>query len=95
MYAGRIVESGTVDDVLDRPMHPYTRGLLDSVPSRNTPGPAARADSRHDAVAAAGSARPAPFASAARAPRDACALRARRSRDPAAGRTLRCVNPLA
>ncbi|MEO1678155.1 MAG: ABC transporter ATP-binding protein [Pseudomonadota bacterium] len=32
MYAGRIVEQGSVDDVLDRPMHPYTRGLLDSVP---------------------------------------------------------------
>jgi peptide/nickel transport system ATP-binding protein len=32
MYAGRIVERGTVDDVLDRPVHPYTRGLLDSVP---------------------------------------------------------------
>ena len=26
MYAGRIVEQGTVDDVLDRPLHPYTRG---------------------------------------------------------------------
>src|SRR6185503_18281465 len=38
MYAGRIVESGGVDEVLDTPMHPYTRGLLDSVPSRNTPG---------------------------------------------------------
>ncbi|MEO0654573.1 MAG: ABC transporter ATP-binding protein [Pseudomonadota bacterium] len=32
MYAGRIVERGSVDDVLDRPVHPYTRGLLDSVP---------------------------------------------------------------
>ncbi|XWN34387.1 MAG: ABC transporter ATP-binding protein [Devosia sp.] len=32
MYAGRIVESGPIDDVLDRPLHPYTRGLLDSVP---------------------------------------------------------------
>jgi peptide/nickel transport system ATP-binding protein len=38
MYAGRIVESGTVDEVLDRPLHPYTRGLLESVPSRNAPG---------------------------------------------------------
>jgi peptide/nickel transport system ATP-binding protein len=33
MYAGRIVEQGPVDDVLDRPLHPYTRGLVDSVPS--------------------------------------------------------------
>lgn len=31
-YAGRIVEQGPVDDILDDPRHPYTRGLLDSVP---------------------------------------------------------------
>jgi peptide/nickel transport system ATP-binding protein len=35
MYAGRIVEAGAVDDVLDAPAHPYTRGLLDSVPANN------------------------------------------------------------
>ncbi len=35
MYAGKIVESGTVDQVLDQPMHPYTQGLLDSVPANN------------------------------------------------------------
>jgi len=33
MYAGRIVELGNVDDVLDNPIHPYTRGLLGSLPS--------------------------------------------------------------
>ena len=33
MYAGRIVETGTVDDVLDRPVHPYTIGLMRSVPA--------------------------------------------------------------
>jgi peptide/nickel transport system ATP-binding protein len=38
MYAGRIVESGTVDEVLDHPLHPYTRGLLESVPGRHPPG---------------------------------------------------------
>jgi peptide/nickel transport system ATP-binding protein len=38
MYAGRVVESGGVDDVLDRPMHPYTRGLIGSVPSHNRRG---------------------------------------------------------
>ncbi|EPM67657.1 peptide ABC transporter ATP-binding protein, partial [Pseudomonas syringae pv. actinidiae ICMP 18886] len=27
MYAGRIVEQGSVADVLDRPQHPYTQGL--------------------------------------------------------------------
>ncbi len=38
MYAGRIVETGPVDAVLDRAMHPYTRGLIGSVPSRNRRG---------------------------------------------------------
>jgi peptide/nickel transport system ATP-binding protein len=38
MYAGRIVEQGPADDVLDAPRHPYTRGLLDSVPAGAAPG---------------------------------------------------------
>jgi peptide/nickel transport system ATP-binding protein len=38
MYAGRVVESGPVDDVLDRPLHPYTRGLIGSVPSNGRRG---------------------------------------------------------
>ena len=32
MYAGRIVEEGTVEDVFDNPSHPYTKGLLNSIP---------------------------------------------------------------
>ncbi len=38
MYAGRVVEQGTVEEVLAAPAHPYTRGLLDSVPSNNERG---------------------------------------------------------
>jgi len=38
MYAGRIVEMGDAADVLDAPRHPYTRGLLDSVPAATQPG---------------------------------------------------------
>jgi peptide/nickel transport system ATP-binding protein len=38
MYAGRIVESGPVADVLEHPLHPYTRGLIESLPSRNPRG---------------------------------------------------------
>ncbi|TGK61758.1 ABC transporter ATP-binding protein [Leptospira wolffii] len=34
LYAGRIAEIGTVDQVLDVPRHPYTKDLLDSLPSR-------------------------------------------------------------
>jgi peptide/nickel transport system ATP-binding protein len=33
MYLGRVVERGTVDDVLGSPKHPYTRALLSAVPS--------------------------------------------------------------
>jgi peptide/nickel transport system ATP-binding protein len=32
MYAGRIVEEGTVEEVFDNPSHPYTKGLLNSIP---------------------------------------------------------------
>jgi oligopeptide/dipeptide ABC transporter ATP-binding protein len=38
MYAGRIVEHGTVDQVLDHPQHPYTQGLIGSLPSANQRG---------------------------------------------------------
>jgi peptide/nickel transport system ATP-binding protein len=36
MYAGRIVEEGAVADVLERPMHPYTQGLIACAPGRRT-----------------------------------------------------------
>ena len=32
MYAGRVIEQGSVDVVLSNPQHPYTRGLIDCVP---------------------------------------------------------------
>ena len=36
MYAGRIVERGSVTEVFRAPLHPYTRGLLDSIPKVGT-----------------------------------------------------------
>jgi oligopeptide/dipeptide ABC transporter ATP-binding protein len=38
MYAGRVVERGTVDEVLLAPKHPYTEGLLESIPSKGKRG---------------------------------------------------------
>lgn len=38
MYAGRIVESAPVRDIYKAPAHPYTRGLLDSVPRLDLKG---------------------------------------------------------
>ena len=38
MYAGRIVETGSIKDVLMHPVHPYTRGLLHSMPQAQQRG---------------------------------------------------------
>lgn len=32
MYLGRIVEMGEANDIIDKPLHPYTRALIDAVP---------------------------------------------------------------
>jgi oligopeptide transport system ATP-binding protein len=37
MYAGRIIEEGTTAEVFANPQHPYTRGLLESMPRIDTP----------------------------------------------------------
>ena len=36
MYAGRIVETGSVRDVIDGPLHPYTQGLLAAIPENHS-----------------------------------------------------------
>ena len=36
MYAGRVVERGSVFEIFERPQHPYTWGLLGSLPGRST-----------------------------------------------------------
>jgi len=37
MYAGKVAETGTVYDIFDKPSHPYTRGLLNSIPRLDSP----------------------------------------------------------
>ncbi|THF67274.1 ABC transporter ATP-binding protein [Pseudothauera nasutitermitis] len=39
MYAGRIVEEGGVHDILERPLHPYTQGLVACAPGRRRTAP--------------------------------------------------------
>lgn len=34
MYAGKIIEQGTKDSIFNNPLHPYTRGLIDSQPNK-------------------------------------------------------------
>lgn len=40
MYAGKIVEYASVDDLFNRPLHPYTCGLMESIPKIDKPVPA-------------------------------------------------------
>lgn len=35
MYCGRFIEQAAIQDIFDHPLHPYTRALLDSIPSLN------------------------------------------------------------
>ena len=37
MYRGRIVERARTDDLMSRPLHPYTRALVDSIPGAEAP----------------------------------------------------------
>jgi len=37
MYAGTVVESAPVNELFENPRHPYTRGLLESIPRLETP----------------------------------------------------------
>lgn len=93
MYAGRIVEQGNCQDVLVRPAHPYTQGLLDSLPAPYAPG---------ERLRAIPGARPAPWAlPGGCAFRDRCAFAddACRVVPPvlavgARGHAVRCVHPL-
>ena len=38
MYAGKVVERGTVEQIFEKPLHPYTQGLLASIPGQGTKG---------------------------------------------------------
>ncbi len=93
MYAGRIVEQGDIDEVLDRPLHPYTRGLIGSVPSRNR-----QRKTLYQIPGMTPSLRnlPAGCAFRARCSRadDAC-LAAPAISSPVPGRDIRCFHPLS
>ncbi|MGL4637266.1 MAG: ABC transporter ATP-binding protein [Beijerinckiaceae bacterium] len=92
MYAGRLIEEGPTAEVLRQPRHPYTRGLIDSLPSRAEPG--------RDLVQIPG-AGPSLFArpeGCAFRPRctyatDACGVAPAQTRD--GSRTWRCHHPLS
>jgi peptide/nickel transport system ATP-binding protein len=39
MYAGEVVERGSLEDIVEKPNHPYTQGLLGSIPDMDDPAP--------------------------------------------------------
>jgi peptide/nickel transport system ATP-binding protein len=91
MYAGRIVEQGTVDEVLDKPLHPYTHGLIGSVPSRNRRGsPLAQIPGMTPALVNL----PPGCAFRARCPRAAPACTSEPSLDAHGSRLVRCFYPM-
>jgi peptide/nickel transport system ATP-binding protein len=91
MYAGRIVEQGTVDEVLDAPLHPYTHGLIGSVPSRNRRGaPLAQIPGMTPALINL----PPGCAFRNRCPRAAAACTAEPQLQPRDGRLVRCFYPM-
>ncbi len=54
MYAGRVVEQGSAAEVFHRPAHPYTRGLLESIPRLEYPRKIAPPDHRGHGAGAEG-----------------------------------------
>lgn len=91
MYAGRIVEQGPVDAVLDAPFHPYTHGLIGSVPSQNRRGVRL---TQIPGMAPSLLALPEGCSFAARCPRADAACRVLPElTEPSAGRTARCHHP--
>jgi peptide/nickel transport system ATP-binding protein len=92
MYAGRIVESGAVGAVLRAPRHPYTRGLLDSLPAMARPGERlAQIPGTTPSLLAL----PPGCAFAPRCPRADAACAADPPLVEAEGRMARCHHPLA
>jgi peptide/nickel transport system ATP-binding protein len=93
MYAGRIVEQGRTADVLRAPGHPYTRGLLDSVPGnapageklKQIPGPPPSLD---DLPPGCAFRLRCPYATAE------CAATPEMRPHGATGQSLRCFHPL-
>lgn len=92
MYAGRVVEIGPVDEVLDAPRHPYTLGLLNSSAANVAPGERLN---QIDGVAPRIDARPSGCPFRPRCPRvqPVCAERDPETASEGA-RSFRCHNPV-
>jgi len=89
MYAGRVVENGPADEVIERPRHPYTRALVSAIPDfrrprslRGIPGVSVGVGEWPDGCA---------FAPRCRHAVDRCAAAVPELEDAAPGHSVRCV----
>jgi peptide/nickel transport system ATP-binding protein len=91
MYAGRVVEQGRADRVLRRPRHPYTRGLLASIPDHVRP----RVLEPMPGIAVGVGERPDGCAFAPRCPQctDACLAAVPELAHFGEGESVRCLHP--
>ena len=89
MYAGELVETGTAAEVLRSPLHPYTRGLLASIPR---PGEGGRLSGIPGIVPSlVGTLRGCAFAERCTYATETCREAPPPVRTPSPGRTYRCV----
>ncbi|MCC7485051.1 MAG: ABC transporter ATP-binding protein [Burkholderiales bacterium] len=92
MYAGEFVETAPAGDLFRDPCHPYTRGLLDSMPRSGAAGPGSRLGSIRGMVrSVVGAMRGCAFAARCGEARDACRALAPPVREAGAGHAYRCV----
>lgn len=93
MYAGKIVEMGTADQIFDEPKHPYTQGLLRALPPLKRQPEGARLESIPGTVPSLAHL-PKGCAFADRCPRVTAQCRAEAiAEDPCSiGRLVRCIN---
>jgi peptide/nickel transport system ATP-binding protein len=93
MYAGSIVEEGSVDQLFSAPRHPYTRGLFDAIPSIS--GPRRRLVPIQGMVPAPGKLpRGCAFAPRCGQALDTCQVSPPALQPTSHGRQLACSNPI-
>ena len=94
MYAGRIVEQGSIEQLFSEPRHPYTRGLFDAIPridgprNRLIPIPGTVPNPKHLSAGCA-------FAPRCAHAEDACGWQRPALEHQDDGRRLACFNPVA
>jgi oligopeptide/dipeptide ABC transporter ATP-binding protein len=90
MYRGRFVETGPADEIFHRPMHPYTRLLLESEPRIEGPRRRARAGAPPSGDAAVDRARACAFAPRCPHATAECRTRSPATAIPDAGHAVTC-----